>query len=161
MSTAEVSDISIENVLDPEKPFIYKYKVHIPGYAQRTGKRLFLQPGFFEYGSNPEFSTAERKYDIFFHYPWSENDDIQIELPKDFSLDNADAPATINDPNNIGMLNTSIGIDHATNTLLYKRKFYFGNNGRVLFQARVYQPLKNLFDAFNKADTHTITLKQN
>jgi len=161
MSTAEVSDISIENVLDPEKPFIYKYKIRVPGYAQRTGKRLFLQPGFFEYGANPEFSTAERKYDIFFHYPWSENDDIQIELPKDFSLDNADAPATINDPNNIGMLKTYIGIDHSNNTLMYKRNFYFGNNGHVLFQARVYQPLKDLFDAFNKSDTHTITLKQN
>jgi hypothetical protein len=46
MSTAELSDIRIENVTDPVKPFVYAYHVRVPGYAQRTGKRLFLQPAF-------------------------------------------------------------------------------------------------------------------
>ena len=40
------------------------------------------------------------------------------------------------------------------------RNFYFGGGGRVLFPVSVYQPLKNLFDEFHKADTHTITLRQ-
>jgi hypothetical protein len=92
MSTAEVSSISIENVTDPEKPFVYQFKVRVPNYAQKTGKRLFFQPGFFEYGTSPLFSTATRKYDIYFHFPWSEVDDIEIELPKDFELDNAETP---------------------------------------------------------------------
>ncbi len=84
ISAAEVSAISVENVSDPEKPFVYQYKVRVPNYAQKTGKRLFLQPGFFEYGTNPMFATATRKYDIYFHYPWSEVDKIEIELPKGF-----------------------------------------------------------------------------
>src|SRR6185436_2039358 len=50
MSTAEVSEIHIENVTDPLKPFTYAYHVRVPGYAQRTGKRLFLQPSYFEHG---------------------------------------------------------------------------------------------------------------
>ena len=44
MSTAEISNIKIENVTDPAKPFVYAFHVRVPGYAQRTGKRLFLQP---------------------------------------------------------------------------------------------------------------------
>src|SRR4029078_12300917 len=58
ISTAEISAVSIENLEDSSKPLIESYKVRVPNYAQKTGKRLFLQPGFFEYGSNPLFSSA-------------------------------------------------------------------------------------------------------
>ncbi|MCD9189140.1 MAG: DUF3857 and transglutaminase domain-containing protein [Pyrinomonadaceae bacterium] len=160
ISTAEISEISVENAADSEKPFVYQYTVKIPNYAQKTGKRLFLQPGFFEYGVSPMFSTATRQYPIFFHFPWSENDDIEIQLPKDFSLDNAESPEKLADPSRISLLDISIGIDKTKNVLKYNRYFYFGNNGKTLFGKEVYQPLKGLFDAFHKADTHTITLKQ-
>jgi len=161
ISAAEVSSISIENINASEKPFVYQYKVRVPNYAQKTGKRLFLQPGFFEYGANPLFSSATRKYDIFFRYPWSEDDQIEIELPKGFSLDNADSPSDIADPNQIGLLKINMGINKEGTLLTYSRKFYFGGGGNVLFPVRAYQPLKNMFDAFHKADSHTITLKQN
>ncbi|HEX8639487.1 MAG TPA: transglutaminase domain-containing protein, partial [Pyrinomonadaceae bacterium] len=160
ISTAEVSDIVIENITDPAKPLIYQYKIRVPNYAQKTGKRLFLQPGVFEYGASPIFATATRKYDVYFHYPWAETDDIEIQLPKDFELDNADAPALIADPSNIASLKVNIGIDTAQNVLKYQRKFHFGGGGMTLFPVASYQPLKNLFDAFHKTDSHTITLKQ-
>jgi hypothetical protein len=161
LSTAEISSISVENVSEPEKPFIYSFKVRVPNYAQRTGKRLFLQPGFFEYGESPLFSGSTRKYDIFFQYPWSEQDTLEIVLPKGFALDNADAPGLLGDSQKIGSLDVNIGVDKATNSIVYKRRFYFGGGGNTLFPAIAYQSLKNFFDAFNKADTHTITLKQN
>jgi len=161
MSAAEVSAISIENVSDPEKPFIYQYKIRVPNYAQKTGKRLFLQPGFFEYGTNPLFSSATRKYDIYFQYPWAENDDIEIELPKGFQVDSGEKPGEIADPNRIGVLNINIGIIDNQNTLKYQRTFKFGGNNKVLFPVGVYQPLKNLFDVFHKANTQLLTLKQN
>jgi hypothetical protein len=161
MSAAELSAIGIENISDPEKPFVYQYKVRVPNYAQKTGKRLFLQPAFFEYGRKPEFTTAARKYDIFFGFPWSEDDDIEIELPKGFELDNADAPGELSDPQKIGMLNIRIAIDKATNTIKYKRNFYFGGGGHTLFPSKSYEALKSMFDAFHQADAHTITLRQN
>lgn len=160
MSAAEVSGISIENINTSEKPFVYQYKIRVPNYAQKTGKRLFLQPGFFEYGVNPLFSSATRKYDIFFQFPWSETDDIEIELPKGFDLDNADAPQTVADPSRIGSLDVNMRIDRQAGLLKYNRQFHFGGGGNVLFPASAYQPVKNLFDEFHKADTHTITLKQ-
>ncbi len=161
MSTAEITAIGVQNVTDPEKPFTYEYKIRVPSYAQRTGKRLFLQPGVFEYGSSPVFSSASRKYDIFFRHPWSELDDIDIELPKGFILDSADMPAAISDSSKISSLSIEIGIDKVTGHLIYKRNFFFGGGGNVLFSVRAYPQIKNLFDAFNKADIHTITLKQN
>ncbi len=161
ISTAEVSGISVENVTDTEKPFVYAFKVRVPNYAQKTGKRLFIQPGFFEYGENSIFSGAKRKYDIYFQYPWSEHDDIEIVMPKGFTLDNADAPGEIADPQKIGSVDVRIAVDKASNTLIYKRNFHFGGGGVTLLPAASYEPLKKMFDLFNKADTHTVTLKQN
>lgn len=160
ISTAEISDIVIENVTDASKPLTYKFKVRIPGYAQKTGKRLFLQPGFFEYGSSPLFSGAARKYDIYFHYPWAESDNVVINLPKGFALDSADRPDAITDSNKISNLQINIGTDKEQTFLQYSRKFHFGNGGFINFPTTAYQPMKNLFDQFHKADTHTITLRQ-
>ena len=58
MSAAEITNIKIENVTDHVKPLIYSYHVRFPGYAQRTGKRLFIQPAFFQHGRGPLFATA-------------------------------------------------------------------------------------------------------
>lgn len=160
ISEAEISDIRVENVQDYEKPFIYRYKVRVPGYASKVGKRLFLQPGFFEYGSKPVFSTSARKHDIYFRYPWSEEDEIEIMLPKGFVLDNADAPAPVGDSGRVVRTEVKISIVNETNTLVYKRKFHVGGGGNIQIASANYTLLKTLFDAFHKANTHTITLKQ-
>lgn len=160
MSTAEITSISIENLTDANKPLIQRYKVKVPNYAQKTGKRLFLQPNYFDYGSPAAFSSATRKYDVFFRYPWSENDSIEISWPAGFELDNADAPAPIADPSRIGSLDAKIRVDTIKRNMFYNRKFHFGGNGNILFGTNTYQPLKNLFDAFHKVDSHTITLRQ-
>jgi hypothetical protein len=160
ITTAEISDVSIENMKDAYKPLVYRYKVRVPNYAQKTGKRLFLQPGFFEYGANPTFSSSTRKYKIYFRYPWSELDDIEIALPPNYVLDNADAPNTVQDPDKIGVDDIHILVAKDGSFIKYNRKFHFGGNGVTLFDAEVYQNLKNIFDSFHKADSHTITLKQ-
>jgi hypothetical protein len=160
MSTAEISNVSIENVLDDNKPLVKKYTINMPGYAQKTGKRLFFQPGFFEYGSNARFSGGDRKYDIFFQYPWSETDSVEITYPKSFDLESPESPGVFGDPQKISLLDIKIGVDPKTDFVQYKREFHFGGNGAVYFTTRAYPSLKNLFDAFNKMDAYSLTLKQ-
>ncbi|MCU0239419.1 MAG: transglutaminase-like domain-containing protein [Pyrinomonadaceae bacterium] len=159
LSTAEVSNISIENLMDVEKPLVHSYKIKVPNYAQKTGKRIFLQPGFFEFGVKPLFTSATRTHDVSFNYPWAERDNIEITLPKDFGLDNADSPGVLADPERVGFLEIAIKANPEQTYIKYDRKFHFAN-GTLLFPKSIYQPVKGLFDAFNKADTHTITLKQ-
>jgi hypothetical protein len=163
MSTAEISDIKIENVTDRVKPLVYEYHIKVPGYAQRTGKRLFLQPAFFQYGKSPVFSTNSRKHAIYFHYPWSEEDEVTIELPAGFALDNADAPAPFGS-GTLTQYNVKVLATKDERTLIYKRSFFFGGGGdsldRLLYEATGYTQLKGYFDALHKQDSHTITLKQ-
>lgn len=160
MSTAEVSDIKIENVTDPIKPFVYVYHIRVPGYAQRTGKRLFLQPAFFEHGLGPMFTASERVHQIYFHYPWSEKDTIEIDLPDGFALDNADAPTPFG-AGPVSQYNVTIGVTNVGRKLVYRRDFFFGGGGKLLFPANSYSQLKILLDRLHNNDEHTITLKQN
>ena len=92
ISTAEVSNVKLLNVQDPNAPCIVEYHVRVPGYAQRTGKRLFVQPAFFQYNVGPRFPAADRKHQIRFSFGWTEQDEVVIELPDGFELDHADAP---------------------------------------------------------------------
>ena len=159
ISNAELSDIKIENVTDPIKPFAYSYHVRVPGYAQRTGKRIFLQPAFFEHGIAPLFLASERKHDVYFHYPWLEEDHVTIELPAGYALDSPDAPAPVRSAPITEYL-PSIKVTKDGKSLFYNRRFYFGGGGNLIFPVTSYNSLKTLFDMINKADNHTITLKQ-
>jgi hypothetical protein len=161
MSTAELSDIHIENVADPLKPFIYQYHVRVPGYGQRTGKRLFLQPEFFEHGMPAVFTASDRKKDIYFDFAWSEEDEIEIALPEGYALDNADAPASIEPQQTQQLMGETMTLAVADGkSLVLRRKFFFGWPKPLLFAAHSYDPVKALFDISRQISSHTITLKQ-
>lgn len=159
LSTAELTDITIENVTEPAKPFVYKYHVRIPDYAQHTGRRLFLQPGYFEKGIAALFASSARRYPVYFHFAWSEEDKVTISLPKGYVLDNADAPPPIN-AGGVCRYAVKMELTKDASTLIYKRSFSFGNDAILLFPAEGYGQIKRLFDAINNSDNHTIALKQ-
>jgi hypothetical protein len=159
MSAAEISNIKIENVTDHVKPLVYSYHVRFPAYAQRTGKRLFLQPAFFQFGKGPMFVNASRRYPIYFHYPWAEDDEVEYELPAGFALDNAEAPAPFGS-GAISEYKPALLVTSDNRKLIYKRSFFFGGGGAVLFPVNSYVPLRNYFGELNKQDNHTVALKQ-
>lgn len=155
---AEVSDIQIQNASDPEQPLIMHYHLKGPGYAQRTGKRILLQPFFFQRGTVPLFSASERKYPILFPYAWKEHDSVTFELPAGFTLDNADSPAPLNfgAP---GGYQVKI-MTRGSRELLVERDFVMGNEGRIFFPVENYAALKKIFDEIQRRDDHTISLIQ-
>lgn len=160
LGTTEVESYTIENLSDPDKPVVFKFKIKVPGYASRTGKRIFFQPNVFERSSKPRFTAGTRKYDVSISYPYSEKDEITIEMPTGFALENADSPAPMRDKQGIGVHNVQIGVTKDNKALVYAREFSFGNGGLVRFPSASYPALKGLFDAFNKADVHQLTLRE-
>ncbi len=84
---------------------------------------------------------------------------VEIELPKGFALDNADAPQPFTAAN-IGKYEVKLSVTKDNRTLIYQRKFFFGGGDSILFPATSYAQLKNIFDILHRQDDHTITLKQ-
>lgn len=159
MSTAEVSAIRIANITDPLKPYTYDYHIRVPGYAQRTGKRLFLQPEIFQHGLQPLFSGSERRYPVYFEYPWSEEDSVTIDLPAGFSLDNADAPQAYS-AGKLGEYKPILSTTADKRQVIYQRNFFFGGQDTIVFPVTSYSRLKAFFDSIHQSDNHTVTLKQ-
>ena len=105
------------------------------------------------------FKAADRKNAIYFHYPWAEQDEVEIELPQGFALDNADKP----EPFSAGAISAykiDMGTANNGRTLILRRAFFFGGGGTIIFPGTSYSQLKAVFDRLNESDEHTITLKQ-
>ncbi|HEX5736432.1 MAG TPA: DUF3857 and transglutaminase domain-containing protein [Blastocatellia bacterium] len=159
MSTAELSNIRVENLTESSKPLIYSFHVRVPGYAQRTGRRLILQLAFFQRGLSPRFTSSQRNHSIYFHFPWLEDDDVTIDLPVGFALDNADGPASFN-ASTVCKYEVKTLVTDDKRTLIYKRRFLFGAGGVIFFPSEAYQQLKSVFDTLHSRDNHSIALKQ-
>jgi len=157
---AEIGNVVFDGFGEPNKPYVYRFDVKVPNFAQKTGKRMFFQPNFFQFGKLPVFASENRKYPIYFDYPWKENDTVEIELPKGYEPDNMRDPQTVDETRDLGKLVIHYVYDPAKNTLVAKREFYFGTKGRIFFPVAAYAPLKTLFDLFHKSDTSVFSLKQ-
>lgn len=158
--TAEVSDIEVLNVTDVEEPLTFRYRVSVPGYAQRTGKRIFLVPSYFERNYQPRFRTSERKTAIVFPYAWADTDEIHITLPEGYDLDNADAPMPL-DLGKVGNYESKIAITKGDSpkTLVLNRKLAFGREGALIFPVEAYAAIKQVFEHISQSDNHVITLR--
>jgi hypothetical protein len=105
------------------------------------------------------FAPAERKFPVFFSYPWLEHDDIEIALPEGYTLDKPSAPTSI------GALNSPLGVEYhlqysgKKRIFSYRRDFALGANGAYAFRRESYPELKALFGKLRDSDAHSIVLK--
>jgi len=154
VKTAEISQVVMENIGAPDQPFIYKFHIRIPDYAQKTGKRLFLQPAFFQKGDPPRFTASERTHPIYFHYSWKEEDQVTVELPEGYTLElpQIPAPLTVGDITEYEVKATIEG-----NKLTFQRNLFFD---KLMFAKEQYPSVKAYFDACHEGDNTTLTLKQ-
>jgi len=157
-TTAEISNIKIENLSDPEKPLTYRCHIQVPGYAQRTGKRLLFAPAFFQQGVPPFFPVKERKYPVYFRYPWVDEAKVSFELPAGFQLEEPRVPAPIH-MGKLGQYEVHARIVNKTQ-FVFERHFVCADNGIVLVPVTAYSALKDAFDAIAQGDEQSISLIQ-
>jgi len=154
LDQAEITSVLIENAKDPEKPLAYAYHIRIPSYAEKTGKRLIFVPNIFEQNSQSKFIKSERRYNIAFDYAWSENDEINVQLPRGFAAESIAPPQKISRGNE----SLDIGIDLSADgtKLKYTRSLVFGRNGDLDFGLARYESIKQFFVSIHTADIHSI-----
>jgi Domain of Unknown Function with PDB structure (DUF3857)/Transglutaminase-like superfamily len=157
-SGAEVSKIIVFVPPDLDKQVVLNYEVKVPVYAQRTGKRLFVAPSFFEASKQARFTAGTRRYPIYFDFPWSEVDHVDIAIPAGYVMDHPDAPLPVRfEP--VGICSVKIGLSKE-NHLIFDRNFVFGaTNDVLLFPAESYPVMKKVFDQIHDVDEHLITFK--
>jgi hypothetical protein len=158
---AEVADVKIENLTEGSKPLIYTFSLRVPGYAQRTGKRLFIQPAFFQRNRAYRFSGGTRQHPVYFSYPWAEDDQISIKLPPGYELESPETPIPLS-AGALSLYQMKLSRLQDNSAIIFRRSFYFGAGvkGYLLFPVSAYGDLKKYFEGVNKRDELTLALRQ-
>ena len=158
LSTAEISDFHMQNFDDPVKPMIVQHQVSVPGYATRTGKRIILQPAFFQRNVPPRFTENSRNWDVYFHFGWTEDDTVTIELPENWEVDRPAAPQSSSFPP-VGAYSATLNVADDGRTLTWRRHFEWGRDKYLLFPVSGYLQIKKAFDLVEDMDNYTISLR--
>lgn len=155
---AQATAIKLEYVDDPTHPLRTTYHLEAPRYGQPTGKRLLFQSSPFHRAEASPFSASDTRYPVEFPYAWRELDEIHIQLPPHWALDNADSPGRLN----FGKAGHYEVILTAgkTNDMVSKRELVFGASGMIKFQPDAYAVIKKVFDQIQLLDQHSISLKE-
>ncbi len=159
--SATVSGLEVLNADEVDQPLTYRYKIAVPNYAERTGKRFIVLPSYFRRGQPALFTSSKRQFPIYFYHGWLEADHVEIALPAGYELDSPDAPASFR----IGetgeyAVKMRIVKSGTTQTLVYDRKLEMGRDGKLMFSQESYPTLKKVFENVRQGDDHAIVLKQ-
>jgi hypothetical protein len=154
-----ISKFEVAQKDDATLPLIVRMNISIPGYAARTGKRILLEPCFFEHNSTARFAEATRKWDVYFHFAYSEGDDVSIELPAGWELDKPSAPLS-SKLSNVGDYQIKLSTSKDQRKIFYRRAFTWGTDGTLVFPAKTYDGLKTVFGFVQAQDHHVLTLKR-
>src|SRR5215467_9463198 len=70
---------------DGDAPLVARFDVEVPNYATLAGKRLLIPAFLFQSKENQAFAHAQRKYPLYFPYPFTDNDTVTLQVPSGFA----------------------------------------------------------------------------
>ncbi len=128
-------------------------KIRMPNAGQITGRRLLLPLGLYLAGQPQLFSTADRKQDIYFRFPYETVDDFTIHIPETWS------PAQLPGTQKLSpgtSLNYLISAEVSGKTVHVQRKLSVGD---VLYPAMSYLSLRAFFRTARADDEQQLVLQ--
>jgi hypothetical protein len=72
---------------DGDAPLVARFDVEVPNYATLAGKRFLIPAFLFQSKENQAFAHAQRKYPLYFPYPFTENDVVNLQVPSGFTTE--------------------------------------------------------------------------
>lgn len=159
LPSAEVSEVTFENVQNRTLPVTLRYHVRVQGYAEQLGSRLALTLNFFKAGTKEVLAAQVRHYPIFLPFSEQEHDEFDLILPEGFVLDGGSSPAPA------GQIADPIGAEYQLKYFSKSRKLMYvsdrtlGKGGSIAFRAESYAAVQQLLGKVYRSDTHQMVLK--
>lgn len=159
MPGAQIQDLKLQGLDQPMAPLKASFTVEMPSYAQRTGKRLLLPASPFHVGATPRFPAATRKYQIYFRNAFRELDEVEMNYPENFELEDGEMPGML-DFGAVASANFSATVAKNMPRLNLKRELIWGRGHQGYFEAGTYPQIKKAWDMIHTQNTHALTLKE-
>jgi transglutaminase-like putative cysteine protease len=122
--------------------------------ASRTEKRLLIRPGMLAFRDEGLAPLSRRANNLFFRYPWVEQDRIEIRTPPGFSVERL--PDAIE-------FDMGAGKYHSTYRRIGERLFFERTLtiSGIFLTPEQYPTARSFFDRVHQADRSAIALRQN
>lgn len=130
------------------------FNVEVPEFASVAGKRLLIPATLFKPKQNRTFKNGPRKYPVYYHYAFTEEDHLSIAVPKGYAIESAAAPQSVKAGFGHYISSSSSPTPIRLNT---ERTLLFDG---VFFQPDRYEELRNFFAKVQSADDSQSVLRQ-
>jgi hypothetical protein len=87
--------VSSKGWTSTEEPLIAGYKIELPNFASFAGKRVLMPSFMFEVKRLDAFQHTERKYPVYFTYPYAEIDNFNIAVPDGYKIESMPAKQAV------------------------------------------------------------------
>jgi len=77
---------------ESDTPLVAHFNVEVPNYATNAGKRLLIPAFLFQLRQNQAFAHSQRKYPVYFPYPFTDKDIVSMKAPAGFTLESIPQP---------------------------------------------------------------------
>jgi hypothetical protein len=128
------------------------FTVRVPNYGISTGKRLLAPVGIFQTGQRPVFQNARRIHPVYFHYPFRQVDEIELQLPAGLKVESLPQPRSQTPP--FGRYEISSQNDHGV-VRINRRVVMDG----IIFRTDSYAELRAFYNGMRAGDEQQIVLQ--
>lgn len=137
---------------DNSKPIHIEGTVNIPSDNTRALGRIILPLSVIQSQVARSFTSAQRVNDVYFHYPYQEDDDTSIQLPAGYKVESFPKVTTVTQ----GAIQYSIVASTQGNTVHLTREFKVKG---VDFPTKYYSTVRAIFDAVKAGDANDMVLE--
>lgn len=118
--TFQITQATMTNLNETDRPFGYQYSFVAQDYAKKAGDLILVRPRVIDRKSSGLLETKEpRKFAVEFHGPRKDTDTFEIALPAGYEVDDVPPPVDVD----YGFASYHSKTEGAGNVLRYTRTF--------------------------------------
>ena len=136
-----------------DDPLVARFKIEISGFASVTGKRLLLPAFSFSTLQKNMFTSQFRRYPISFPFPFTEEDELTVELPEGYAVEEPPYRRKIG----LSCAGYEISSEVKDHELTTERELNFKETE---LPPDKYEELKNFFTVVQKGDEGQAVLRR-
>jgi Domain of Unknown Function with PDB structure (DUF3857)/Transglutaminase-like superfamily len=130
------------------------FNIEVPEFASVAGKRLLIPAVLFQPKKSRVFKKGPRKYPVYYHYAFTEQDQISIAVPEGYAVESAAAPQNVKAQ--FGSYTSTFSSPTPTRLNMERSLLFDG----VFFQPGRYEELRDFFAKVQSADDSQSVLRQ-
>jgi hypothetical protein len=147
------SSVSVTDERAGLAPVTIRYRFEAPNAGTRTERRILIRPASFAHRDKSFASLPRRHNSLYFPFPWSEVDRIEIAAPPGYSIEHLPEPVDVD----IGVAQYRAAFTRAGDRVIFERTF---SVNAIYLSPSQYQTFKAFCDRMHQSEHVVVSFRQ-